>query len=78
MNRFRSSSTESFVSRRLQPLLHALSGTQRAALTGVVALCALLVCGAALAPARIVASSVENRLKLTHCFHLKLTHPICA
>ena len=21
---------------------------------------------------------VENRLKLTHCFHLKLTHPICA
>jgi hypothetical protein len=22
--------------------------------------------------------SVENRLKLTHCFHLKMTHPVCA
>jgi hypothetical protein len=21
---------------------------------------------------------VENRLKLTHCFHLQLTHPVCA
>ena len=60
MNRTPSNFAESFIRLRLQPLLHALSGTQRAALTGALAMCALLVSGAAMAPARVVASSTAD------------------